>query len=59
MLVICHCRRILLDAVQWRDTFVSITLIPYLTSLLIFLEMYNRESCTEGRIKRLTAVLQM
>ena len=39
MLVICHCRRVLLDAVQWRDTFVGVTftatLIQFVTTVLV------------------------
>ena len=40
MLVICHCRRVLLDAVQWRDTFVGVTftatLIQFVTTVLVY-----------------------
>ena len=44
-LVIRHCRKIFLDAVQWRDKFVSITLIPHLTHpCRYFLK------CTTGRV---------
>ena len=39
LLVLCHCRRILLDAVQWRDTLVDVmliaTLIRFVTMSLI------------------------
>ena len=38
-LVLCHCRRVLFDAVQWRDTFVSVTFIPTLIWFITVVSM--------------------
>ena len=32
LLIICHCRRVILDAVHWTETFVSITFIAMLVT---------------------------
>ena len=49
MLVIRHCRRGLLDAVQWIDTFVSVTFIATLTRLVTTLLVYENKDKFDHR----------
>ena len=44
MIVTCHCRRVLLDAVQLKDTFFSITFIAMLIWFITTLFVYKNKN---------------